>query len=66
MCLVALLATAQPVTVLSNRKVADGWNPQFNADATELLYVADEADEVGMSADELRLGCHGFPFYVQT
>jgi len=28
--------------------------------------VADKADEVGMSADELRLGCHGFPFYVQT
>ncbi|MBQ9704738.1 MAG: Ig-like domain-containing protein [Paludibacteraceae bacterium] len=50
MCLVALLATAQPVTVLSNRKVADGWNPQFNADATELLYVADEADEVGLQA----------------
>lgn len=45
-CLCAILASAQPVRVLSNQKVADGWNPAFSADASELYYSAEESQEV--------------------
>ncbi len=50
--MVMLLATAQPIRVLSNQKVADGWNPKFSQDATELLYVENEADEVPESVEQ--------------
>lgn len=45
-CLVAMLVSAEPIHVLSNQKVASGWNAQFSADATEVLYVDNEIDEV--------------------
>ncbi len=50
--LIVMLAMAQPIRVLSNQKVADGWNPQFSQDATELLYVENEVDEVPLAATQ--------------
>lgn len=51
----AVYAMAQPVQVLSNQKVADGWNPRFSEDATEVLYVAEEADEVPVAVERSNL-----------
>lgn len=45
-CLFSMAAMAQQVRVLSNQKVADGWNPCFSADSKELLYTAEETAEV--------------------
>ncbi|MBR1809423.1 MAG: Ig-like domain-containing protein [Paludibacteraceae bacterium] len=50
-CLCAVATMAQPIRVLSNQKVADGWNPRFSADSKELLYVAQEADEVPVAVE---------------
>ncbi len=44
--ILVVFAFAQPVKVLNNQKVANGWNPRFSENAAELLYVADETDEV--------------------
>ncbi|MBQ9339144.1 MAG: Ig-like domain-containing protein [Paludibacteraceae bacterium] len=42
------LSVAQPVRILSNEKIADGWYPVFSQDAGEVLYVENEFDEMAV------------------
>ncbi len=46
----SLSLAAAPVHVLSNKKVAKGYHPRFNADATELMYLGDESESYAADA----------------
>ena len=49
-CLCATFLFSDNLRVVSNRKVADGFYPQFTRDGSELLYVEGENDEPYMAA----------------
>ncbi len=59
----ALSVSAAPVEVLSNKKVAKGYFPKLNADATELVYLSNETeryadvqdDEMYVTNEDLKL-----------